>query len=214
MGLRDLKKKNKNNKKKKNNNKKNKKKKKKKKKKNEVKALGGLHKREILQMRKSPCRFILQPPAMDQLLDPARRTVERVAALLGCSTTSAQVAAYLDEHDELRHLREEFLVPTMQQLPHTDLSLVDGAEECVYLAGNSLGLQPRRARQYLEEELDKWAAMGVHGHTRGARPWAWAEDHLEGAMAEVVGAEPEEVALMNGLTVNLHLLLVTCCRPV
>jgi len=58
---------------------------------------------------------------MDQLLDSsAGRTVERVSAVLGCSTTSAQVAAYLDERDSLRHLREEFLVPTMQQLPHCE----------------------------------------------------------------------------------------------
>ncbi|KAM9835944.1 kynureninase isoform 1-T2 [Aulostomus maculatus] len=140
-------------------------------------------------------------------------TLERVSASLGCRPTSAAVAAFLDQHDPLRHLREKFLVPRMADLPPSDLSLVDGGDECIYLVGNSLGLQPLTARRYLEEELDKWAKMGVHGHTEGSRPWAWAENHLEELMANVVGAKPDEVALMNGLTVNLHLLMLSFYKP-
>ncbi|XP_029372480.1 kynureninase isoform X2 [Echeneis naucrates] len=142
-----------------------------------------------------------------------REALEQVAALLRCSPTSAEVASYLDKHDQLRHLREDFLVPKIADLPPSDLTLVDGSAECIYLVGNSLGLQPKKARKYLEEELDKWAKTGVHGHTEGSRPWAWAENNIEELMAKVVGAKAEEVALMNGLTVNLHLLMLSFYKP-
>ncbi|XP_029306746.1 kynureninase isoform X3 [Cottoperca gobio] len=142
-----------------------------------------------------------------------RETLEQVSAALGCRPTSAEVAAYLDKHDALRHLRDHFLVPKISDLPPSDLSLVDGTEECIYLVGNSLGLQPKMARKYLEVEMEKWAKMGAHGHTQGSRPWAWAENTIEALMADVVGAKAEEVALMNGLTVNLHLLLLSFYRP-
>ncbi|XP_039998534.1 kynureninase isoform X2 [Xiphias gladius] len=151
---------------------------------------------------------------MDPLIGSTpRETLERVSASLGCSPTSAEVASYLDMHDKLRHLREKFLLPKIADLPTSDLSLVDGSKECIYLVGNSLGLQPKMARTYLEEELDKWAKMGVHGHTEGSRPWAWAENNIEELMANVVGAKAEEVALMNGLTVNLHLLMLSFYKP-
>lgn len=143
----------------------------------------------------------------------AAETVSCLAALLGCSSTSVQVAAYLDEHDQLRHFREKFLVPKISDLPPSDLSLVDGEQDCIYMVGNSLGLQPRMARTFVEEELDKWAKMGAHGHVVGSRPWAWAENNIEELMANVVGARPEEVCLMNGLTVNLHLLMLSFYRP-
>ncbi|KAM7375466.1 hypothetical protein PAMA_014534 [Pampus argenteus] len=113
-----------------------------------------------------------------------RETLERVSASLGCSPSSAEVAADLDKHDHLRHLRQQFLVPKIADLPPSDLSLVDGTQECIYLVGNSLGLQPKMARKYLEEELEKWAKTGVHGHTEGSRPWAWAENNIEGLMAD------------------------------
>ncbi|XP_074482814.1 kynureninase [Sebastes fasciatus] len=151
---------------------------------------------------------------MDQFVgSTATESLERVSALLGCSPNSSEVAAYLDKHDSLRHLREEFLMPTISDLPPSDLSLVDGSKECIYLVGNSLGLQPKMARKYVGEELEKWAKMGVHGHLEGSRPWAWAENNIEELMADVVGAKTEEVALMNGLTVNLHLLLLSFYNP-
>uniref|UniRef100_A0A8C7XY32 Kynureninase n=1 Tax=Oryzias sinensis TaxID=183150 RepID=A0A8C7XY32_9TELE len=142
-----------------------------------------------------------------------REVVRRVSSSLGCSPSSPQVAAYFDENDDLRHLRQHFLMPKVADLPASDLSIVDGGEECIYLCGNSLGLQPKMTRKYLEEELDKWARTGVHGHTDGSRPWAWAENNLEDLMAKVVGAKTSEVALMNGLTVNLHLLMLSFYKP-
>ncbi|KAI4901353.1 hypothetical protein NFI96_031646, partial [Prochilodus magdalenae] len=142
-----------------------------------------------------------------------QEVIERVAKKLGCSATSQEVAKYFDEHDELRHLRQEFLFPKIAELPPSDLSLVDGSEECIYFVGNSLGLQPRNVKKYINEELENWAKTGVHGHVLGSRPWAWAENNLEDLMAKLVGAKPEEVALMNGLTVNLHLLMLAFYQP-
>lgn len=145
-------------------------------------------------------------------LDPTE-AVKQVSIMLDCAPTSENIADYFDKHDKLRHLRQNFLVPKIADLPLTDLSLVDGSEECVYLSGNSLGLQPKNARKYLEEELDNWAKIGVHAHTVGVRPWAWAENNIEDFMANIVGAKTEEVALMNGLTVNLHLLMLSFYKP-
>uniref|UniRef100_A0A8C2IPN4 Kynureninase n=1 Tax=Cyprinus carpio TaxID=7962 RepID=A0A8C2IPN4_CYPCA len=141
------------------------------------------------------------------------QTITRVSQELNCSATSLRVAEHLDRHDELRLLRQEFLIPKISDLPPSDLSLVDGSEDCIYFAGNSLGLQPKNAKKYIEEELEKWATIGVHGHLKGSRPWAWAEDTLEELMAKIVGAKPEEVVLMNGLTVNLHLLMLSFYKP-
>lgn len=157
----------------------------------------------------------LQPvTTMDKFVNSSPREVlEGVSASLGCSPTSSDLARYLDQHDELRHLRDQFLVPKIADLPPSDLSLVDGAEDCIYMVGNSLGLQPRQTQRYLQEELDKWAKTGVHGHTGGSRPWAWAESNIEELMANVVGAKVDEVALMNGLTVNLHLLMLSFYKP-
>uniref|UniRef100_A0A8C1V735 Kynureninase n=1 Tax=Cyprinus carpio TaxID=7962 RepID=A0A8C1V735_CYPCA len=147
-----------------------------------------------------------QPKSVQQM-------ITRVSQELNCSATSLRVAEHLDRHDELRLLRQEFLIPKISDLPPSDLSLVDGSEDCIYFAGNSLGLQPKNAKKYIEEELEKWATIGVHGHLKGSRPWAWAEDTLEELMAKIVGAKPEEVVLMNGLTVNLHLLMLSFYKP-
>ncbi|KAL1273433.1 hypothetical protein QQF64_029295 [Cirrhinus molitorella] len=146
-------------------------------------------------------------------MESVHETIVRVSQELKCSPTSRRVAEHLDQLDELRHLRQEFLMPKISDLPPSDLSLVDGSEDCVYFAGNSLGLQPKNAKKYINEELEKWATIGVHGHLKGSRPWAWAEENLEELMAKIVGAKPEEVALMNGLTVNLHLLMLSFYKP-
>ncbi|XP_051568132.1 kynureninase-like isoform X2 [Myxocyprinus asiaticus] len=146
-------------------------------------------------------------------MESLQEMIMRVSQELSCRPTSRSVAEHLDQHDDLSHLRQEFIIPKISDLPPSDLSLVDGSEDCVYFVGNSLGLQPKSAKKYIDEELEKWAKMGIHGHTEGSRPWAWAEENLEEQMANVVGAKPEEVALMNGLTVNLHLLMLSFYKP-
>lgn len=106
-------------------------------------------------------------------------------------------ARELEARDPLPTLRDEFLVP-------------DG---WTYLAGNSLGLQPRAARAEVEAELAEWARLGVEGWFESRQPWLEYAGALRGSVARLVGAAPEEVAVMNTLTVNLHLLLASFYRP-
>ncbi|MEJ2273286.1 MAG: kynureninase [Woeseiaceae bacterium] len=83
----------------------------------------------------------------------------------------------------------------------------------VYLCGNSLGLQPRRAARYVEEELDSWKNLAVDGHFHGARPWMTYHRLATKGFAELVGARDHEVIAMNTLTVNLHILMASFYRP-
>ncbi|MFM1917274.1 MAG: kynureninase [Actinomycetota bacterium] len=82
-----------------------------------------------------------------------------------------------------------------------------------YLVGNSLGLMPKSARAIVNEDLDAWATLGVRGHHHGQREWITYPELLNAPMARIVGAETDEVVAMNGLTVNLHLLLTSFYRP-
>ena len=85
--------------------------------------------------------------------------------------------------------------------------------EAAYLAGNSLGLQPRATRDELLADLDAWARLGVEGHLEADRPWLPYHELLTGPAARLVGARPAETVVMNSLTVNLHLLMVCFYRP-
>ncbi|EGD75996.1 kynureninase [Salpingoeca rosetta] len=134
----------------------------------------------------------------------------------GLELGSEAFAAYLDDHDDLAHFRKEFHVPRMKTLTCVDQSLVDPETECVYLCGNSLGLQPKRTATIVQEELDAWAKGGVTGHFSDGpskRPWVSIDEQVTGKAARVVGAEEDEVAIMNTLTVNLHLLMVPFYTP-
>ncbi|XP_039351049.1 kynureninase isoform X2 [Mauremys reevesii] len=139
--------------------------------------------------------------------------LEQTAAQLGCSPADQKLALHLDEEDELKHLRECFHIPKIKDLPPTDSTLVNENESCIYFAGNSLGLQPKKVKAYLDEELDMWARRGVHGHFSGKHPWALGDECIVELMADIVGARKEEVALMNGLTVNLHLQMLSFFSP-
>lgn len=111
-------------------------------------------------------------------------------------------ARELDASDPLKKVRDLFLVP----------KCADG-QDVVYLAGNSLGLQPRAVRGMLEEELDEWARRAVDGHFEGVRPWYAYHEMFRESGARLVGALPGEVVMMNSLTVNLHLMMVSFYRP-
>jgi kynureninase len=108
----------------------------------------------------------------------------------------------LDARDPLGRCRELFHLPV-----HPD------GRPLVYLCSHSLGLQPRAVRPLLEQELDNWARLGVEAHFKAQTPWYTYEQELRGPTARLVGALPHEVVLMNGLTVNLHLMLETFYRP-
>ncbi len=108
----------------------------------------------------------------------------------------------MDANDPLGHFRDQFHIP-MQK---------DGTP-FVYLCGNSLGLQPKSTKKSINQELLDWQNYGVEGHLQAKNPWLPYHEFLTNAMAEVVGAKPIEVVVMNTLTVNLHLMMVSFYRP-
>jgi len=116
---------------------------------------------------------------------------------------SLDEAMSFDSVDPLHQYRDEFLIPPFKN-----------GSSSVYLCGNSLGLQPKKAKDYINQELKDWAELGVEGHLHAKSPWLSYHEQLTGFTAELVGALPEEVVNMNGLTVNLHLLMVSFYRPV
>jgi kynureninase len=113
-----------------------------------------------------------------------------------------EFARSLDEKDELAEYRKQYLIPKTK----------DG-KEWIYMAGNSLGLQPVRVREYIGEELDDWAKHGVEGHWDARHPWLPYHENLTEMAARLVGGKPIEVVIMNTLTVNLHLMMVSFYRP-
>lgn len=140
-------------------------------------------------------------------------TVELIASKLRCHPTDERVALHLDQEDKLKHFRDYFYIPKVQDLPPIDLSLVNKDDDAIYFLGNSLGLQPKLVKTYLEEELDKWAKMGAYGHEMGKRPWITGDETILGLMTDIVGANEKEIVLMNALTINLHLLLLSFFKP-
>ena len=111
-------------------------------------------------------------------------------------------AKKLDQVDLLAHFRSRF------HLPETELG-----EPFIYFCGNSLGLQPDTAAQFVNEELDAWKKFGVDGHFHAKRPWMSYHEFLTQYSAEIVGALEKEVVVMNSLSVNLHLLMTSFYRP-
>jgi kynureninase len=125
----------------------------------------------------------------------------------GAPPATAEAEAYArDRADPLSTMRDRFLLPDGPDGP-------DGPP-AIYLAGQSLGLQPKAARAAVEEVLDRWARLGVDGWFTAERPWFTEDDALREPMARIVGARPGEIAILNSLTVNLHLLLTSFFRPV
>lgn len=116
----------------------------------------------------------------------------------------SSVALRLDERADPASRRSDFRIPRAQ-----------GGDfaEVAYLAGNSLGLQPRATRQELLDDLESWAEHAVHGHVDASRPWLPYHAFLTEPAARLVGALPSEVVVMNSLTVNLHLLMASFYRP-
>jgi kynureninase len=112
-------------------------------------------------------------------------------------------ALALDASDPLASYRERFLLPVAP----------DGST-AIYLAGHSLGLQPRSVRDAIDAELERWSRRGVDAWFEPDRPWFTYTERLREPMARIVGARPSEVAVLNALTVNIHLLLASFFRPV
>lgn len=115
---------------------------------------------------------------------------------------SIEYAKEQDKQDSLASYRNRFLFPED----------ADG-NKLIYLCGNSLGLQPKSVSTYINKELEAWAKYGVEGHTQGKHPWLPYHEFLTEQMAAVVGAKPIEVVIMNTLTTNLHLMMVSFYQP-
>ena len=114
---------------------------------------------------------------------------------------SLDEARALYRNDPLSALRKEFHMPQ------------HGGQDAMYFTGNSLGLQPKAAAKALQVELDDWARLGVEGHFHGQHPWVNYHDRFVDGLTHLTGAKPHEVVAMNGLTVNLHLLLISFYNP-
>lgn len=110
-------------------------------------------------------------------------------------------AKEMDEKDELKTFRSQFYIPQ------------HNGKDQIYLCGNSLGLQPKAVKEAIDQELKDWAELGVEGHFRGKNPWMYYHHFLTEKAAKVVGALPKEVVIMNNLTANLHLMMVSFYKP-
>lgn len=110
-------------------------------------------------------------------------------------------AQEMDQNDPLRKFRDRFLFPKVN------------GQEALYFCGNSLGLQPKSVRDYLDKELKNWAEMAVDGHFHGEDAWYHIRKKSKPALAEILGSQEHEVVAMNNLTVNLHLLMVSFYQP-
>lgn len=115
---------------------------------------------------------------------------------------SLEYAKKQDAEDTLAAFRNKFHIPK-------DAT----GKELIYLCGNSLGLQPKITSEYIKEELADWANLGVEGHVEGKHPWLPYHEFLTENMAKIVGAKPSEVVVMNTLTTNLHLMMVSFYQP-
>lgn len=114
---------------------------------------------------------------------------------------SLAFAQLQDREDELNHLRKRFFIPQADE------------KEVIYFTGNSLGLQPKTARNFVEEEMLAWEQWGVEGHFEAKNPWFTYHHLLKKGLAHLTGAMENEVTAMNSLSNNLHLLLVSFYRP-
>ena len=108
-----------------------------------------------------------------------------------------EFASAQDERDPLRNFRKEFLIPQHE------------GQDSVYFTGNSLGLQPKAAKEAILQELNDWEKYGVEGHFEAKNPWFSYHEMFKPLLAKVVGGKSIEVTAMNGLTANLHFLMVS-----
>jgi len=112
-----------------------------------------------------------------------------------------EFAKNLDIDDPLKDFREKFLIPS-----------INGKEQ-VYFLGNSLGLQSKNIKEEINKILDQWARSGVEGFFIGKDRWLDYHDQLTKPLSGIVGAKPDEITVMNQLTVNLHLMMVSFYQP-
>ncbi|KAI9737271.1 MAG: Kynureninase (L-kynurenine hydrolase) [Claussenomyces sp. TS43310] len=150
--------------------------------------------------------------------EPVKKTNDKPRFPTNANTE--QYANWLDEQDPLRKFRGEFIVPTKESLKSKRLSKPDesSAEPCIYFVGNSLGAQPKAAAEYFTAHLNTWASIGVNGHFTPLEnsplvEWQSMAERASQQSSRLVGALPEEVAIMGTLTSNLHCLMASFYKP-
>ncbi|KAL0931366.1 kynureninase [Colletotrichum truncatum] len=144
----------------------------------------------------------------------------------GMDTSGRDHAVSLDQNDLLRRTRDEFVIPTKQEVTSKTLAKKDDGsgnaerkqQKCTYLCGNSLGLQPKRTAERIQQYLTTWATQGVQGHFKPLDDsplptWLNVDARASKMMAPIVGADASEVAVMQTLTANLHLLMSAFYKP-
>jgi kynureninase len=117
-------------------------------------------------------------------------------------STDKNFAVQQDANDPLKNYRDKFYIPVNKD-----------KKKQIYFCGNSLGLQPKTVRSYVEQELKDWELMGIEGVTEARNPWLPYHEFLTKQTAHLVGAKESEVVNMNTLSVNLHLMMVSFYRP-
>ncbi|XP_065886579.1 kynureninase-like [Dysidea avara] len=145
----------------------------------------------------------------------------RLAKEKGLQVTDQEFAKYLDDNDEMGHIRKQFHIPRVCELLEESKEVdgpakgVDPNKECVYFAGQSLGLQPIETKELVDAEMEKWRKRGQYGRNTGERPWVPIEDTVLEQSGILVGAKNPslEVAIMNGLTINIHIGLTAFYQP-
>ena len=116
-------------------------------------------------------------------------------------TTSTDFAKQADAIDELGHFKKQFYFPKKN------------GKDVIYFCGNSLGLQPLNVEPAIQTELQSWRDLAVGGYFGGANPWLYYQDYMKPSLAKIVGCKEAEVTVMNTLTVNLHLLMLSFYHP-
>ena len=116
-------------------------------------------------------------------------------------SNTLEFAKNLDSQDELAQYRDEFIFPQ------------HNGKKAIYFCGNSLGLQPKRTQKYIDDVMNDWANLAVEGHFYADKPWWDYHERFANPLSKIVGAKPSEITVMNTLTVNLHLLMVSFYRP-
>ena len=115
--------------------------------------------------------------------------------------TTLATAKLLDAQDELAAFKQQFHFPK------------HGDKDVIYFCGNSLGLQPTNVEAAVLQELADWKNLAISGFSKAKNPWLLYQEYLKPSLAKIVGAKEDEVTVMNTLTVNLHLLMLSFYKP-
>lgn len=110
-------------------------------------------------------------------------------------------AEKMDDQDPLKKFRKQFYFPQHK------------GRKAIYFCGNSLGLQPKTTAKAIRQELKDWKNLAIGGYFNAKNPWLYYHENCKGALADMMGCRRDEVTVMNALTVNLHLLLMSFYKP-